>query len=367
MKAPLEIALFGSSLVSAYWNGAVTYYRGIVRALAARGHRVTFYEPDVLERQQHRDIPDPPWAEVVVYSGTLVDDVHRVLERARRADVIIKASGVGAFDALLDREVPHAVKPGAISALWELDSPATIERLRSNPADPFRALVPRYHIVFTNGGGPAVVRGYVELGARLCVPIYNAVDPATHFPVSAEPHWFADLSLLTNRSPDREARVGELFLRPASLLPQKTFLLGGNGWEGRGVPPNVRAIGHVYTSDHNAFNASARCVLNVTRDSMAANGWSPTTRVFEAAGAGACVISDAWEGLEIFLEPGREVLVAQDGEDVARILRDMTAVRAREIGAAARARVLAHHTYAQRAKLVDSILATNAPATEAAP
>ena len=169
----------------------------------------------------------------------------------------------------------------------------------------------------------------------------------------------------------------ELFFRAAGLLPQKTFLLGGNGWgphgfvgaerAGGGVPPNVRAIGHVYTGDHNAFNASARCVLNVTRDSMAANGWSPPARVFEAAGAGACVITDDWEGVDVFLEPGREILVAKDGEEVARLLRDLDPVQAREIGAAARARVLTHHTYAQRAKLVDSILVTNAPSMEVAP
>ncbi len=367
MKLSLEIAFFGSSLVSAYWNGAATYYRGIIRALAARGHKITFYEPDAYDRQKHRDMPDPPWAEVVVYSGTDRDDVYRMLDRARRADVVVKASGIGAWDSLLEEEVPRATKPGALSIFWDVDAAATLERVRSNPDDPFRALIPQYDLIFTYGGGPPVVRGYVELGARLCVPVYNALDPTSHFPVKADAAWFADLALLANRLPDREARIAEFFFRPASLLPQKTFLLGGSGWEGRGVPPNVRTVGHVYTNQHNVLNASARCVLNVARDSMAANGWSPATRVFEAAGAGACLITDAWEGIDVFLEPGREVLVANDGEDVARLLRDLDPNRAREIGAAARARILAHHTYAQRAKLVDSILVTNAPSMEASP
>ena len=65
-----RIAFFGSSLVSAYWNGAATYYRGIIRALHDRGYAVTFYEPDAYERQAHRDIDDPDWATVVVYPGT---------------------------------------------------------------------------------------------------------------------------------------------------------------------------------------------------------------------------------------------------------------------------------------------------------
>src|SRR5437764_6756250 len=101
----MEVAFFGSSLVSAYWNGAATYYRGIIRALHARGHRVTFYEPDAFERQQHRDIADPPWARVVVYPADSDDHACAALESARGADLIVKASGVGVFDELLERAV----------------------------------------------------------------------------------------------------------------------------------------------------------------------------------------------------------------------------------------------------------------------
>ena len=138
--------------------------------------------------------------------------------------------------------------------------------------------------------------------------------------------------------------------------PERGFLLGGNGWHDKPMPPNVRAIGHVGTASHNALNCSALCVLNVARDSMAAVGFSPATRVFEAAGAGACLITDAWEGIELFLEPEREVLVARDGADVAAHLRALTPGRAREIGEAARARILAGHTYDKRAVIVDGLL-----------
>lgn len=166
----------------------------------------------------------------------------------------------------------------------------------------------------------------------------------------------ADLSLLANRLPDREARVEEFFLGAAERVPGRTFLLGGNGWNDKPVPRNVKLAGHVYTKDHNAFNASAALVLNVARDSMASCGWSPATRVFEAAGAGACLVTDAWRGIEDFLEPDREVLVAEDGEAVARYVRDTGPSRARRIGEAARTRILAEHTYAQRARIVESLL-----------
>ena len=120
--------------------------------------------------------------------------------------------------------------------------------------------------------------------------------------------------------------------------------------------PNVCAIGHLGTADHNAFNRSSLAVLNVARDSMAAVGFSPATRVFEAAGAGACLITDAWDGVELFLQPGTEILVARDGADVAEHLRGLTPDRARSIGDAARARILAGHTYAQRAVILNRLL-----------
>jgi spore maturation protein CgeB len=150
--------------------------------------------------------------------------------------------------------------------------------------------------------------------------------------------------------------VEEFFVRAGALAPSARFLLGGSGWEGHSLPPGVRLVGHVSTNDHNAFNCTPRAVLNVLRESMARNGWSPATRVFEAAGAGACLISDAWHGIDDFLEPGREVLVAASGEEVAELLHALTPDEARRIGTAARRRVLAEHTYSRRAEQVELVL-----------
>jgi len=351
----LTIAFFGSSLVSAYWNGAATYYRGILRELAARGHRITFYEPDAFERQEHRDIPDPDWARVVVYPAT-DEGVGRALLDARGADLVVKASGVGIFDELLEGAVLDLRRPGGLVAFWDVDAPATLDRLESRPRDPFRELIPQYHIVFTYGGGNPVVQAYRRFGARDCVPVYNALDPTTHHPVPPDPRFAGDLGFLGNRLPDREARVEELFFEPAAELPDRRFLLGGNGWDGKPMPPNVGSLGHVYTRDHNAFNSTPLAVLNISRESMARYGFSPATRVFEAAGAGACLITDAWEGIELFLEPEWEVLVARHGDEVAERLRELTPDRARRIGQAALRRILSEHTYAHRAAQVEAAL-----------
>lgn len=353
---PLTIAFFGSSLVSAYWNGAATYYRGVLQALAANGHRITFYEPDAYDRQKHRDIADPDWAQVVVYPAEGTAGVERALDFARTADLIVKASGVGVFDALLEARVPTIRRPGAIAAFWDVDAPATLDRIAAHGDDTFRALIPAYDIVLTYGGGPPVVDAYRRFGARSCVPIYNGLDPATHHPAAPEPRFACDLGLVANRLPDRERRIDEFFVAGAADLPDRRFLLGGNGWADKALPPNIGRLGHLYTRDHNAFNASALAVLNVSRDSMAAYGFSPATRVFEAAGAGACVITDAWEGIAQFFEPGREILVAENGPAVAEQLGRLTPDAAHRIGAAARARALADHTYAQRVALLQQVL-----------
>ena len=357
----MKIAFFASSLVSAYWNGAATYYRGIVRALHERGHEVTFYEPDAYDRQEHRDIPDPPWAKVVVYSAQSEAEVLQTVEQARGADLVVKASGVGVHDALLEKAVLDLQRPGTLVAFWDVDAPATLDRVHGDAHDPFLPLVPRYDIVLTYGGGEPVRQAYRALGARDCVPIYNALDPSTHHPVPPEARFACDLAFLGNRLPDREARVEEFFLRAAAQLPERRMLLGGSGWGDKRLPPNVQYLGHVYTADHNAFNCTPRAVLNVSRESMARYGFSPATRVFEAAGAAACLITDAWEGLETFFAPGEEVLVARNGDEVADHVRTLAAARAREIGQAACRRVLAEHTYAHRAAQVDAVLEGCAP------
>ena len=344
------------ALLSSYWNGAATYYRGIIAALARRGCRTTFYEPDAFDRQQHRDIDPPEWADVVVYPATL-DAMERVCaEGVAQADVIVKASGVGVFDDEILEWLLSLAGPETPCIFWDVDAPATLAAIEQDPQHPMRNALRKLDIVLTYGGGPPVVEKYERFGARACVPVYNALDPDTHFPVPPDPRFEADLAFLGNRLPDREARVEEFFFSPARQLTERTFLIGGAGWEPWQLPPNTRHIGHVSTRDHNAFNATPLAVLNVARDSMADIGYSPATRVFEAAGAGACLITDAWEGIELFLKPGEEVLVARDGNEVARHVASLTPERARQIGEQARQRILTSHTYDQRAELVLPLL-----------
>ena len=351
----MRIAFYGSSLLSSYWNGAATYYRGLLSALAARGHSITFYEPDAFERQSHRDIEPPDWATVVVYPATEAG-VRRVVAEARAAEVVVKASGVGVFDDELLAGVMATAAPTAVRVFWDVDAPATLAEIALMADHPVRRALPGLDAVLTYGGGRPVIDAYEALGAAICLPIYNGLDPVTHHPVPPDPALATDLLFLGNRLPDREARVEQFFLTPAQSLPDCRFLLAGSGWAGKPVSDNVRLLGHVGTAQHNSLNTSALAVLNIARDSMASVGFSPATRVFEAAGAGACLLTDYWEGIELFLRPDEEILVARDGADVIRHLAELTPDRARDIGKRALARVLAEHTYARRAALVETFL-----------
>ena len=351
----MRITFFGSSITSTYWNGAATYYRGICRALHRLGHRPVFVEQDIYDRQQHRDLAeDPDYAEVMVCRDRA--ELELELERARSSDLVVKCSGVGRYDEYLDAAVLETRRDGNRVAYWDVDAPFTLDQAFRDPGWYFRRLVPRYDAILTYGGGPRVAEGYGALGAGLVELVYNALDPETHHPVPPDPAYRCDLLFVGHRLPDREARVREFFLRAAESCPEHRFVLGGGGWGDAALPPNVRYLGHVATVLHNALNCSARLVLNVNRQAMADYGFSPPTRVFEAAGAGACLVTDRWEGIESFLAPGRELLVASGAEEVAAFVRSVSTEQSRAIGERARQRMLAQHCYHHRGEQLQRFL-----------
>jgi spore maturation protein CgeB len=355
MREGARLTFFGSSLVSSYWNGAATYYRGLLRALHGLGYEIRFCEPDAFDRQRHRDLTqDPDYARVTVYDSPAARD-RLVAEAFAWSDWVIKCSGVGIWDAELEAAVAERSGGDVRTAFWDVDAPATLADFDADPAHPFHDLLPRFDHVFTYGGGPPIVSRYRAAGARRCTPIYNALDPSEHRPESGvERRW--DLLFMGNRLPDREARVKRFFLEVAERCPEHRFALGGEGWGDAALPGNVEWLGHVPTADHNRVNAAAGLVLNIHRQSMVDNGFSPATRMFEAAGAGACQVTDAWEGIAEFLEPGHEILVAEDGDAVARHVRETDESGRRRIGNAARERVLRDHTYERRAGQVDAVM-----------
>ncbi len=342
----MKIFVFGASILTSYWNGAATYYRGIYKYLARLGHEITFAAPDAFDRKRHQDAGDFSYVESIIYRPTV--DIHAMLRLAASADIVIKHSGLGVDDALLERRVLE-LQPKSIVIFWDVDAPATLGRMKENANDPFHQDVPRYSAILTYGGGPKAREGYIDAGAQAFYSIYNGLDPDTHHPVAPDASLACDVAFLGNRLPDREERVEELFLKAAALAPERQFLLGGEGWADKPMPPNVRWIGHVSTNDHNRLNCSAGMVLNINRTSMADYGFSPPTRVFEVSGAGVCMLCDDWPGIDDCFEPGKEILVIRTAQNVVDAVRGHDKAARRTIGEAFHRRGLQDHTYSQRA------------------
>jgi spore maturation protein CgeB len=345
----LEIVVFGLSVSSSWGNGHATLWRGLSAALAARGHRLVFFEKDVPYYAAHRDLSRLEGGELILYRE-LRDVRGRAREALRSADAAIVTSYCPDARAATSLVMGEA---RGLKVFYDLDTPVTLERLRAGEAVDY---VPEeglagFDLVLSFTGGRALDALRRELGARAVAALHGSVDPAQHGPApisTGRDQW--DLSYLGTYAPGRQLAVNRLFLEPARRLSRRRFAIGGSmyppdfPWR-----PNVFYRGHVAPPEHPAFYGASRFTLNVTRPEMAASGYCPSGRLFEAAACGVPCISDAWEGLETFFRPGQEVVVARDPEDVVAAL-SMSDAEARRIGRAARERTLSEHTAAHRAE-----------------
>lgn len=356
----MRIVVLGLSITSSWGNGHATTYRGLVRALAARGHEVLFLERDVPWYASHRDLPRPPYGRTVLYDG--LDALIERHERAvRRADLVV----VGSFvpDGIAVAEWVTATAE-CTTAFYDIDTPITLARVEAGDCAYLSAdLVPRFDLYLSFTGGPILRRLEDSFGARRAVPLYCAVDPAEHAPLEDAGQALWDLGYMGTYSADRQPTLERLLLDPARRRPRLRFVVAGPSYpEGTTWPPNVERIEHLPPRDHRLFYAHQRFTLNVTRADMIAAGYAPSVRLFEAAACGVPVISDAWPGIDTFFEPGREILLAESSEDCLRHLRDVRAGARRAMGEAARARVLAAHTADHRAVELEGYVTEAIPA-----
>jgi spore maturation protein CgeB len=350
----MKLAIFGLTVSSSWGNGHATLWRGLIRALAARGHEVSFYERDVPWYADHRDLTALPGARLILYKDW--------------ADIAARAADALDADALfVTSYCPDAVAASrmiedrgrGVRVFYDLDTPVTLGRLAAG--DEVEYLPPEglggFDLVLSYTGGPALDALRTDLGARRTAALYGHVDPDVHRPVERRAMFGGDLSYLGTYADDRQALVERLFLEPARRRPEQRFVLGGSGYP-QDFPwtNNIYFMRHVAPPDHPAFFCSSRATLNVTRRDMAAMGWCPSGRLFEAAACGAPILSDAWPGLEAFFTPDEEILLVDTAEDVLRALdgADLPGMAAR-----ARDRTLSEHSSAVRAGELIDLLETS--------
>lgn len=336
----MRLAIFGLTISSSWGNGHATLWRGLCRALADRGHQVVFFERDVPYYRAARD-PGPFGCELVLY-----EDFESVLPIVDRSLSSVDAAIVTSFcpDAQVASERVLSSR-AKVRVFYDLDTPVTLSLLeRGESVDYLPSFgLGDFDLVLSFAGGPALERLQTRLGARRALPLFGSVDVSSYRPAPPDDRFVADLSYLGTYSPDREDAFRHLFVEPARALPQSRFVLGGSQYpEGAPWPANIHWHRHVAPSDHPAFHSSARLALNLTRQPMKELGHCPSGRLFEAAACGVPMVSDAWEGLDLFFEPGQEILLVDHADDVRAAL-EMDATTRRRIGEAARARVWAEH------------------------
>jgi spore maturation protein CgeB len=353
--APMKLVIFGLTLSSSWGNGHATLWRGLIRALARRNHDVVFFERDVPYYAEHRDLEQLPGASLVLYpEWPRVES--RARTEARQADACIVTSycpDARAAAALVREDAPHA-----LCVFYDLDTPVTLARLEAGETVaylPERGLRD-FDLVLSYTGGEALAALRERLGARRVAALYGHVDPQAHRPAPPDERFSADLSYLGTYAPGRQPALETLFVEPARRRPGRRFVLGGSGY-----PPdfpwagNIWFVRHVAPPEHPPFYSSSRLTLNVTRQEMAAMGFCPSGRLFEAAACATPVLSDAWEGIEQFFTPGEEILLAGSAEEATAAL-DMPPEELMRIGRAARQRALDEHTSDRRTARMLSLL-----------
>jgi spore maturation protein CgeB len=350
----VKLVVFGLSVSSSWGNGHATLWRGLIRGLARRGHRVIFFERDVPYYASHRDLVELPGGKLILYSDWK-EGRRLAAKHLSDADVSIVTSYCP--DSLPACEAVFSSRTG-IRCFYDLDTGVTLDRLRSGSTVeyiPERGLGD-FDLVLSYTGGQALAELKVRLGARHVQPLYGSVDPEVHHPAPAEERFRAGLSYLGTYSADRQAALETLFLEPARRRPDLRFVIGGSQYpEEFPRTENLFFIPHVPPAEHPAFYCSSRLTLSVTRAPMAELGYCPSGRLFEAAACGVPILSDEWEGLDYFFEPGREILVAR----TTGHMMDALAKSPEELAAIARAgreRVLAAHTADRRALELESVL-----------
>jgi spore maturation protein CgeB len=348
----MTIVILGLSITSSWGNGHATTYRGLVRELARRGHRVLFLEHDVPWYAANRDLPRPPYGITELYRD-LPDLDRRFRSRVGEADAVVLGSYVQQGETVADWVFQRA---RGVTAFYDIDTPVTLAKLARGDHEYLHPrLIPCFDLYLSFTGGPTLERLESEFGARRALPLFCSCDPALYFPEPHAPRW--DLGYLGTYSDDRQPAVESLLLEPARRLPGRRFAVAGPAYPPEiDWPGNVDRFEHLAPGEHRAFYNRQRYTLNVTRADMRLAGYSPSIRLFEAAACGTPIISDDWPGLATFFEPGREILLAASPEDVLKILRDIPEAERRQIGRRARERVLAEHTAAHRATALEAYL-----------
>jgi spore maturation protein CgeB len=344
-KGSLDIVILGLSITSSWGNGHATTFRGLVRELDKKGHRVTFLERDVPWYASNRDLPAPPFCKTILYDS-ITDLEEKYSDLIAKADLVI----VGSY-------VPEGVAVGrfvvdtaeGITSFYDIDTPVTLAKLEKEDYEYLHPdLIAQYNMYLSFSGGPTLQRLEQEFGSPMARAFYCSFDPELYYPEEQSIKW--DLGYLGTYSDDRQPPLQKLMLEAAEECKTAKFIVAGPQYPvSIQWPSNVERIEHLPPSEHRKFYNSQRFTMNITRADMIKAGYAPSVRLFEAAACGVPVISDYWDGIDSIFETGAEILISRSAKDTLYYLKELSEEERIQIGNSARKKVLTFHTAAHRA------------------
>jgi spore maturation protein CgeB len=342
----LKIVFLGLSITSSWGNGHATTYRGLIKYLSLKGHDVVFLERDLPWYAENRDLPNPPFCRTFLYKD-LTQLKKNYLTEISDADFVI----VGSY-------VPEGVEVGnivinnasGITAFYDIDTPVTISKLKNNDFEYLHpSLIEKYNLYLSFTGGPFLEKLAADYGAQLAFPLYCSFDPEIYYPQEAEAKW--DLGYLGTYSSDRQASLKNILISAAEKDANKKFVVAGAQYPDEiNWNENIERINHLPPALHRKFYNSQRFTLNITRKDMIEAGYSPSVRLFEAAGCGTPIISDYWVGLDYFFSPGEEIFISSSTEGTLQILNEVSENERRRAGEKAMVKVRQLHSAAKRSE-----------------
>ncbi len=345
---PLDLVIIGRSILSSYGNNTAALYRGLINELAQQGHRTTFLEPFNNVAAGYRDLLRSPYCEVWTYASTdqLMDHYTAAI---RSADVVMLGNGIPDTD-----RVAHwiATEARGITIYYDSNLARTRDSLAEGNIYPdciTCGSIANFSLFLSTTGGPALKQLADEYQLGFARPLYESVDPYSFYRTDVDKTY--DLGFIGNFKAERTSQLEELLIGPANYTPNRQFALAGDHYPVNRIwPQNLTYLEHLPETNHVDFYNRQRATLVLSRADRRELGYTPSRRLLAAAACGVPVLTDAWEGLEEFFEPGREVFSVAAKQDVLDVLYHTDKDLRRRVGSAARGRIMEGHTTAHRAR-----------------
>lgn len=345
----MKIVFFGPSLTRSHSDRRSRILFTLLEGVVDRGHHVVYVEP-----KSEGQATKFHFLEVQRYGDWAAE--RDVLEKeCEDANAICLVSGFAGGHAAVEwlLELPVSAR-----AYYDLDPWETLSALDSEGAAPWIRgdQISAFDIVYSIAGGPATEPYKARWGADEAVTLYEAIDAAIFHPRSPSDDLASDLLMLADRSAPAEAAFETFLLEAARAVPERRFLVAGEGWDNfESWPDNVELAAGGGPEFRATLYSSARLAL-VPPSPQPIDNALPIDLLEATACGAACAVVDR-PGLAAVFNVGEQILVPTSAADLVAVLRGNEDQRLQRLGNLAEKRVVLEYTKLRAATKFEQRLA----------